>query len=394
MNYDVILCRRVAEVPPSGIRKFFDIVAEMKDVISLGVGEPDFTTPWRYTDSAIYSLKRGHTHYTSNRGLKELCRLISAYEERFGVSYDPASEVLSTVGASEGIDLALRALIEPGDEVLVPDPSYVSYMPCVRFAGGVCVPVPTRAENGFILTPEMLSGLITPRTKALILPYPNNPTGGIMDEGAMEQLACMLRGTNIIVIADEIYAELSYSGVRHRAFASIPGMKDRTVTLNGFSKAFAMTGWRLGYACAPKPILDVMLRVHQYTIMCAPTAAQYAAIEALKSGFETDFADVKRMVEQYDRRRRVIVEGLRQAGLPVHEPKGAFYAFPCVKATGMSSDEFCVKLLEEQRVACVPGNAFGEGGEGFVRCSYASSMQNINEAVRRISDFMSAHRLA
>ncbi|MDO4829255.1 MAG: aminotransferase class I/II-fold pyridoxal phosphate-dependent enzyme [Clostridia bacterium] len=391
MNYERVLCERVRKVPPSGIRKFFDIVSEMKDVISLGVGEPDFTTPWRCSDAAIYSLRTGHTHYTSNRGLKELTRLISEYEARFGVRYDPAAEIMVTVGASEGIDLALRALIEPGDEVLVPDPSYVSYMPCVAFAGGVCVPVKTTAENGFRLTADMLKARITPKTKAVIFPYPNNPTGGVMEPEDMMELAAALEGTDIVVIADEIYAELTYTGRPHVAFASIPGMRERTITLNGFSKAFAMTGWRMGYACAPKEILDVMMRVHQYTIMCAPTAGQYAAVEALKSGLETDFADVKRMVRQYDRRRRVIVDGLRAAGLETHEPLGAFYAFPCVRSTGMTSQEFCVRLLEEERVACVPGDAFGETGEGYVRCSYASSLENITEAVRRIGAFTARH---
>ena len=391
MNYERVLCERVRKVPPSGIRRFFDIVSEMKDVISLGVGEPDFTTPWRCSDAAIYSLRTGHTHYTSNRGLKELTRLISEYEARFGVRYDPATEVMVTVGASEGIDLALRALIEPGDEVLVPDPSYVSYMPCVAFAGGVCVPVKTTAENGFRLTADMLKARITPKTKAVIFPYPNNPTGGVMEPEDMKELAAALDGTDIVVIADEIYAELTYTGRPHVAFASIPGMRERTITLNGFSKAFAMTGWRMGYACAPKEILDVMMRVHQYTIMCAPTAGQYAAVEALKSGLETDFADVKRMVRQYDRRRRVIVDGLRAAGLETHEPLGAFYAFPCVRSTGMTSQEFCVRLLEEERVACVPGDAFGETGDGYVRCSYASSLENITEAVRRIGAFMARH---
>lgn len=387
MNYERVLCDRVRRVPPSGIRKFFDIVSEMKDVISLGVGEPDFTTPWRCSDAAIYSLRTGHTHYTSNRGLKELTRLISEYEARFGVRYDPDSEIMVTVGASEGIDLALRALIEPGDEVLVPDPSYVSYMPCVVFAGGVCVPVKTTAENGFRLTPEMLRAKLTPRTKAVIFPYPNNPTGGVMEPEDMQALAKALDGTDVVVIADEIYAELTYTGRPHVAFASIPGMRERTITLNGFSKAFAMTGWRMGYACAPREILDVMMRVHQYTIMCAPTAGQYAAVEALKSGLEADFADVKRMVRQYDRRRRVIVDGLRAAGLETHEPLGAFYAFPCIRSTGMTSQEFCVRLLEEERVACVPGDAFGETGEGYVRCSYASSLESITEAVRRIGAF-------
>ncbi len=392
MNYDQVLCRRVADVPPSGIRKFFDIVNVMDDVVSLGVGEPDFRTPWNYTDAAIYSLRSGHTHYTSNWGLLELRQWIARYQqERFGPEYNPENEILVTVGASEGIDLAIRALVEPGDEVLVPDPSYVSYMPCVAFAGGVCVPVKTTAENGFRLTADMLKVRITPKTKAVIFPYPNNPTGSVMEPEDMKELAAALDGTDIVVIADEIYAELTYTGRPHVAFASIPGMRERTITLNGFSKAFAMTGWRMGYACAPKEILDVMMRVHQYTIMCAPTAGQYAAVEALKSGLETDFADVKRMVRQYDRRRRVIVDGLRAAGLETHEPLGAFYAFPCVRSTGMTSQEFCVRLLEEERVACVPGDAFGETGEGYVRCSYASSLENITEAVRRIGAFTARH---
>ncbi len=393
MNYDKVLCERIKNVPPSGIRKFFDIVSEMKDVISLGVGEPDFTTPWRYSDAAIYSLRSGHTHYTSNRGLKELMKLISEYEARFGVCYDPNTEIMATVGASEGIDLAMRALIEPGDEVLVPDPSYVSYMPCITFAGGKCVPVPTSAENGFKFTGEMVKKYITPRTKAIIFPYPNNPTGGVMTKEDMEDFASAVRDTDIVVVADEIYAELNYLPTRHAALASIPGMRERTITLNGFSKAFAMTGWRMGYACAPKELLNVMLRIHQYTIMCAPTAGQYAAIEALKSGLENDFPDVKRMVSQYDRRRRIIVDGLRRAGLPTHEPLGAFYAFPDITPTGMDSETFCVKLLEEEKVACVPGSAFGETGNGFVRCSYASGMENITEAVRRIQAFTKRHGL-
>ncbi len=391
MNYDKVLCGRIKNVPPSGIRKFFDIVSEMKDVISLGVGEPDFTTPWRYSDAAIYSLRSGHTHYTSNRGLKELTRLISEYESRFGVTYRPDTEIMVTVGASEGIDLAMRALIEPGDEVLVPDPSYVSYMPCITFAGGKCVPVPTSAENGFKFTGEMVKKHLTPRTKAIIFPYPNNPTGGVMTREDMEDFASAVQNTDIVVIADEIYAELNYLPTRHVALASIGGMRDRTITLNGFSKAFAMTGWRMGYAAAPREIMDVMLRIHQYTIMCAPTTGQYAAVEALKSGLENDFPDVKRMVSQYDRRRRIIVDGLRKAGLPTHEPLGAFYAFPDITPTGMDSQTFCVKLLEEEKVACVPGDAFGETGSGYVRCSYASSMENITEAVKRIQAFTKRH---
>ena len=389
MDYGKMLNRRVAAVPPSGIRRFFDIVSEMKDVVSLGVGEPDFRTPWTYSDAAIYSLRQGRTHYTSNWGLPELRRLIAEYEEaRFGVSYQPEKEILVTVGASEGIDLALRALVEPGDEVLVPNPSYVSYAPGVAFAGGTCVALPTRAEDGFKVTAETLRAAITPRTKALILPYPNNPTGGIMGRADLEAVAGVLRDTNIAVISDEIYAELTYGEARHISFASIPGMWDRTITLNGFSKAFAMTGWRLGYACGPNELLSVMVKIHQYTIMCAPTAGQYAAVEALRFGLENDFADVRRMVDAYDRRRHLIVQGLREAGLPCHEPLGAFYAFPSVKETGLSSEEFCEKLLWDQRVAAVPGNAFGELGEGHIRCSYAASNENILEAVRRIGEFV------
>ena len=389
MNYDEVLCRRVAAVPPSGIRKFFDIVSEMKDAVSLGVGEPDFTTPWRYSDAAIYSLKKGATHYTSNWGLLELRRLIARYEaERFQVEYDPAKEILVTVGASEGIDLALRALVEPGDEVLVPDPTYVSYAPGIAFAGGVCVTIPTTPENGFIITEESLRAAVTPRTKALILPYPNNPTGGIMDRGQLEAIARVLRGTNIMVIADEIYSELTYGGERHVSIASLPGMRERTICLNGFSKSFAMTGWRLGYACGPREVLAVMCRIHQYTMLCAPTPAQHAAVEALKWALESDFEDVRRMFREYDRRRRFMVESLNRIGLPCHEPRGAFYVFPSVKATGMTSQEFCERLLREKKVAVVPGDAFGELGEGHVRMSYATSMENLVLAMQRTGEFM------
>ena len=387
MNYENILCRRVADVPPSGIRKFFDVVSEMEDVISLGVGEPDFNTPWSYTDAAIYSLRKGHTHYTSNWGLIELRRAINRYMlSRFDVEYDPADEILVTVGASEGIDLALRALVEPGDEVLVPDPSYVSYMPNIRFAGGTCVSVPTDAQNGFRITPAALHAAITPKTKALILPYPNNPTGGVMGRENLEAVAEALRDTQIMVVSDEIYAELTYSG-RHVSFASIPGMWERTITLNGFSKAFAMTGWRMGFACGPRAVMEVLCKIHQYTMLCAPTPGQYAALEALTSGEQNDFADVRRMVESYDRRRRLIVSGLREAGLACHEPMGAFYAFPAVPA-GMDSQTFCEKLLWEKKVAAVPGDAFGALGDGFFRCSYAASNENIRRAVERIGEFV------
>ena len=387
MNYDRILCRRVADVPPSGIRKFFDVVSEMDGVISLGVGEPDFNTPWTYTDAAIYSLRRGHTHYTSNWGLIELRRAIGRYlAGRFEIEYDPADEILVTVGASEGIDLALRALVGPGDEVIVPDPSYVSYMPNIRFAGGVCVAVPTAAEDGFRLTPERLRAAITPKTKALILPYPNNPTGAVMRREDLEKVAGVLRGTDIMVISDEIYAELTYEG-KHVSFAAIPGMWERTITLNGFSKAFAMTGWRMGFACGPREVMAVMCKIHQYTMLCAPTPGQYAALEALSSGETNDYADVRRMVDSYDRRRRLIVHGLREAGLSCHEPRGAFYAFPAVPK-GMDSQTFCEKLLWEKKVAAVPGDAFGALGDGFIRCSYAASVENIQKAVERIAAFV------
>ena len=387
MNYENILCRRVADVPPSGIRKFFDVVSEMDGVISLGVGEPDFNTPWTYTDAAIYSLRRGHTHYTSNWGLIELRRAINRYlTGRFETEYDPTDEILVTVGASEGIDLALRALVEPGDEVIVPDPSYVSYMPNIRFAGGVCVAVPTAAEDGFRLTPERLRAAITPRTKALILPYPNNPTGAVMEREDLEKIAEVLRGTDIMVISDEIYAELTYEG-KHVSFAAIPGMWERTITLNGFSKAFAMTGWRMGFACGPREVMAVMCKIHQYTMLCAPTPGQYAALEALSSGETNDYADVRRMVDSYDRRRRLIVHGLREAGLSCHEPRGAFYAFPAVPE-GMDSQTFCEKLLWEKKVAAVPGDAFGALGDGFIRCSYAASVENIQKAVERIAAFV------
>ena len=393
MNYDKILCRRVADVPPSGIRKFFDIVSEMKDVISLGVGEPDFNTPWSYTDAAIYTLRKGKTHYTGNRGLPELLKLIARYEfERHGVEYEPKTEIMATVGASEGIDLALRAIIEPGDEVIVPDPSYVSYMPGVAFANGVCVAVPTYMKDQFKLTPEALRAAITPRTKAIILPYPNNPTGAVMTRADLEGLADVIRDTDIIVISDEIYSELTYSEEGHVSFAAIPGMWERTVTLNGFSKAFAMTGWRLGYACAPKPLMDVMLKIHQYTIMCAATPSQHAAIEALRAGFANDFSDVKKMVDTYDMRRRLMVDGLRAAGLECHEPMGAFYVFPSIRNTGLSCQEFCERLLFEKKVATVPGDAFGAMGEGHIRCSCASSTANIIEAVKRIGEFVEGLR--
>ena len=383
MNYDNVLNGRIKAVPPSGIRKFFDIVSEMQDVISLGVGEPDFTTPWRYSDAAIYSLRQGRTHYTSNRGLKDLCRLIARYERRFGAEYDPASEIMVTVGASEGIDLALRSVVDAGDEVLVPDPSYVSYMPCVTFAGGKCVPVPTGAENGFILTPELIKPYITPRTKALILPYPNNPTGGIMGREELEAVAEVLQGTDIMVLSDEIYAELTY-GRHHVSPANLPDLYERTIVVNGFSKAYSMTGWRLGYLCGPKEIIGQAIKLHQYGIMSAPTNSQYAAIEALNEGDN----DIAVMREDYDGRRRYLLAGFRRLGLDCFEAEGAFYLFPCIRSTGLTSDEFCARFLQEQRVAVIPGSAFGPGGEGFVRACYAASMHDLSEALHRLEQFL------
>jgi aminotransferase len=364
----------------------------MKDAISLGVGEPDFTTPWAYNDAAIYSLRQGHTHYTSNWGLIELRHAIAGYlENRFDLQYDPKDEILVTVGASEGIDLALRALVEPGDEVIAPDPTYVSYAPGIAFAGGTCIPLKTRAEDAFRMTPEALRACLSPKTKALILPYPNNPTGGVMDREDLLKIAEVLKDTNVVVISDEIYAELTYGGRKHQSFAAIPGMWERTITLSGFSKAFAMTGWRLGYACAPKELAALMCKIHQFTMLCAPTAGQYAALEALKVGAENDYADVSTMVRAYDRRRRLVVDGFNALGLTCFEPLGAFYAFPSVKGTGMDSQEFCHKLLSEQKVAAVPGDAFGVGGEGHIRISYAASHDKLAEAIKRIGQFMEAH---
>ena len=389
MDYSKIVCRRIADVPPSGIRKFFDIVSEMKDAISLGVGEPDFTTPWRYNDAAIYSLRQGHTHYTSNWGLIELRRAIADYQKtRFGVSYNPVNEILVTVGASEGIDLALRAIIEPGDEVIAPDPTYVSYVPGIVFAGGVCVTLPTYAKDNFKMTPEALKAAITPKTKALILPYPNNPTGGVMDKSDMKKIAEVLKGTDIIVIADEIYAELNYGDKKHTSFASLSGMWERTITLNGFSKAFAMTGWRMGYACGPKELMEVMVKIHQYTMLCAPVMGQYAALEALEAGKENKYEDVAHMVRTYDRRRRIVVDSFNKMGLTCFEPLGAFYAFPSIKSTGMTSQEFCKKLLGSKKVAAVPGDAFGSLGEGHIRVSYATATDKVIEAMKRIAEFV------
>ncbi|MBP3428143.1 MAG: aminotransferase class I/II-fold pyridoxal phosphate-dependent enzyme [Clostridia bacterium] len=393
MNYDRVINRRIADVPPSGIRKFFDIVRQMPDAISLGVGEPDFVTPWSIRDAAIQSIEDGRTQYTSNWGLDTLREKIAAYlRMKYRVTYSAKDEVLVTVGASEGIDLALRAVICPGDEVLIPEPSYVSYAPCVTFSGGVSVPVVTRAEDEFALTPEALAAAITPRTKAIILPYPNNPTGGVMTRAQLQAIARVLEGTDIVVISDEIYSELVYSGHEHTAFASIEGMRERTVTLNGFSKAFAMTGWRVGYIAAPRELLAPMFKIHQYTMLCASIQGQIAADRALGRAFESGFEDVRTMVRSYDRRRRLMVEGFNAMGLSCFEPRGAFYVFPSIASTGMTSEEFCTKLLEQKKVACVPGTAFGASGEGHIRCSYATSLQNLNIALERIREFVAECR--
>ncbi len=389
MEYERIINSRVADVPPSGIRKFFDIVRQMPEAISLGVGEPDFVTPWSIRDAAIQSIEDGQTQYTSNWGLESLREKIAAYlRMRYRVTYSPKNEVLVTVGASEGIDLAMRALVCPGDEVLIPEPSYVSYAPTVIFAGGTPVPVKTYAKDCFALTPEALKDAITDRTKALILPYPNNPTGGVMTKKQLMDIAQVLEETDIIVISDEIYSELVYSGHEHTAFASITGMRERTITLNGFSKAFAMTGWRVGYACAPKELLAPMFKIHQYTMLCASIQGQIAADRALGRAFETGFEDVRMMVRSYDRRRRLMVESLNDMGLECFEPRGAFYVFPSIAKTGLTSDEFCTKLLEKKHVACVPGTAFGASGEGHIRCSYATSIENLTEALKRIRAFV------
>ena len=375
----------VQAIPPSGIRKFFDIAAEMKDAISLGVGEPDFVTPWHIRDEGIYSLEQGRTYYTSNAGLKELRKELTIYlKRRFNLEYDPLSQVVVTVGGSEAIDLMFRSVLSPGDEVLIPDPSFVCYQPLTALAGGVPKGIVTKAENGFRLTAADLKAAITPKTKILVLPFPNNPTGAVMRREHLEELAEVLRGTDILVLADEIYAELTYGETRHVSIANIPEMYERTVLVSGFSKAYAMTGWRLGYACGHPDLIKAMTKVHQFGIMSAPTTAQYAAIEALKNGDD----DIAMMREEYDRRRKVIVKGFNDMGLSCFEPEGAFYAFPCIKSTGMDSNTFCETLLYDKKVAVVPGNAFGQSGEGFVRCSYAYSVENINEALNRIEAFV------
>ena len=392
MNYDQYLNRRIASVPPSGIRRFFDLAASRKDAISLGVGEPDFKTPYLIRDAAINSLIDGETQYTGNRGLVELRQEIALYlRDRYGINYQPDDEILVTIGASEAIDVALRALVSEGDEVLVPDPSYVSYAPGVIFAGGVPVPVRTRQEDDFRLKAEILEQSVTDKTKLLILPYPNNPTGAIMEKEDLEAIAEVIRKHDLLVISDEIYSELVYDGHTHVSLASIPSMYERTITINGFSKAFAMTGWRVGYACGAKEIIAVMNKIHQYAIMCAPRQGQVAAAAALRIGRETDYESIRMMRESYDRRRRLMVSAFRQMGLECFEPYGAFYVFPSVSRTGMSSEEFCSRLLREKNVAAVPGNAFGASGEGHIRCCYATAVDKINIALERIAAFVASN---
>lgn len=379
---------RVAAVPPSGIRKFFDAAGTMRDAISLGVGEPDFITPYHIRNAAIESLLAGETQYTPNKGLLSLRQEIALYlQDRYQVSYDPEKEIMVTVGASEAIDLALRVCIEPGDEVILPDPGYVSYAPCITFAGGIPMPVATLAQDEFRLTAQALEKAITPKTKALIFPYPNNPTGAVMTGDEILKIASIVEKHDLLVISDEIYSELTYHGERI-AFASLPGMKERCVTINGFSKAFAMTGWRIGFACAPADLLYEMNKVHQYAIMCASRQAQVAALQALKNGRENGYEDIERMRESYDRRRRVMLDAFRKMGLPCFEPKGAFYCFPSVENTGLSSEEFCTRLLREYRVVCVPGNAFGENGSGHIRCCYATDLRKMEEAFQRMNAFL------
>lgn len=383
-NPNNFLSKAVTQLPPSGIRKFFDIAAEMDDVISLGVGEPDFVTPWHIRDEGVYSLEKGHTHYTPNRGLSELRREISNYMmRRFELSYDPMTQTIVTVGGSEAIDIFLRSVIEPGDEVLIPEPSFVCYKPITQLCGGTPVPVLTSAEHNFKITPDALSAAITDKTKVLVLPYPNNPTGGIMTREDLEEIADVIRKHDIMILSDEIYAELTY-GRKHISIASIDGMYERTMVVSGFSKAYAMTGWRLGYACGHPDIIAQMTKIHQYAIMSAPTVAQYAAIEALRNGDN----DIETMREEYDDRRKIIVSGFNSMGLDCFEPEGAFYAFPSVKSTGLSSNDFCEKLLYDMKVAVIPGTAFGDCGEGHIRCSYAYSLDSINKALERIETFV------
>ncbi len=382
------LNKTIVTIQPSGIRKFFDIVGEMEDAISLGVGEPDFDTPWHIRDEGIYSLEKGRTHYTSNAGLKELKTEIDRFlTRRYGVSYDPNKEIMVTVGGSEAIDIAMRAMLDPGDEVLIPQPSYVSYVPCAVLANGTPVIIELKEEDEFRLTPEELEAAITPKTKLLVLPFPNNPTGGVMEKSDLEKIAKIIIEHDLFVLSDEIYSELTYLE-NHVTIASLPGMKERTIVINGFSKSHAMTGWRLGYACGPEPIIKQMLKIHQYAIMCAPTTSQYAAVEALRNGDE----DVAGMREEYDGRRRYLLHRFEEMGLTCFEPFGAFYVFPCIKEFGMTSEEFATELLKQQKLAVVPGTAFGACGEGYLRISYAYSLDNLKKAMDRMEAFITELR--
>lgn len=382
------LSDKIVSIEPSGIRKFFDIVNEMKDAISLGVGEPDFDTPWHIREEGIYSLERGRTFYTSNAGLKELKEEIATYlDRRFDLPYDPGHEIVVTIGGSEAIDAAFRAMLNPGDEVLLPQPSYVSYEPCIVLADGVPVPIALREEDGFKLTKELLLGAITDKTKILVMPFPNNPTGAIMTKEDLEEIVNVIIEKDLFVISDEIYSELTY-GSNHVSIASFPGMKERTIVINGFSKSYAMTGWRLGYACGPRVIMDQILKIHQYAIMCAPTTSQYAAVSALKKGD----ADVERMRTAYNQRRNYLMRRFDKMGLQCFEPFGAFYVFPSIKEFGLTSEEFATRLLQQEKVAVVPGTAFGTSGEGYVRISYAYSIEDLKEALERVEHFIAGLR--
>lgn len=386
MKMSDMITPTIKNIPPSGIRKFFDLVNEMKDAISLSIGEPDFVTPWNVREAGIYSLEKGHTHYSPNSGFIELRTEISKYYKRkFNVGYDPKNQIIVTVGGSEAIDIALRSLVGPGDEVIIPEPSFVAYKPCTILTGATPVIINLRVEDQFRLTPELLEKAITPRTKVLILPYPNNPTGAIMTREDLDKIVEVLKDKNIVVLSDEIYSELTYEG-KHASIASYPEMKDKTLIINGFSKSYAMTGWRLGYACGHPDLIGAMYKIHQFAIMSSPTTAQYAATEALKSGD----GDIEMMRREYNRRRRVMVDGFRKVGLECFEPLGAFYVFPCIRSTGLNSEEFCERLLSEEKVAIVPGTAFGAGGEGFIRACYAYSVDNIIEALKRVEKFVTS----
>lgn len=388
MDYDKLIAPAAAAMRPSGIRKFFDLAAEMPECISLGVGEPDFKTPWAVREAGIESLEHGRTRYTSNAGLKELrAEIARCLDRRMGLKYDPAKEVLVTVGGSEAIDMCIRTLVQAGDEVIIPEPCFVCYEPITTLSGGVPVHVACRQEDEFRLRADALKAAITPKTKLLIMPFPNNPTGAVMEREDLEAIAEVLRGTNIMVLSDEIYAELNYGLQNHVSIATLPGMAERTVVVNGFSKTYAMTGWRLGYACGPAPIIRIMTKIHQSAIMSAPTTSQYAAITALK---DCD-GEIERMRNEYNMRRRLVVKSFNDMGLSCFEPRGAFYAFPCIKSSGMSSEEFCTKLLEQKHVAIIPGNAFGASGEGYARVSYAYSVEHLMEAIRRIREFLNVN---